>query len=154
MKEHENSEIKGLQLLKLMEKRAEEEKSTLEDRCFSIGVSYPMVASVGKGRRSWEDLGTGVLRKISDWLGLSLLQVYMLGEIFSPTDLAVADVSLEKRFEQVCTSMRDDVSWGAFTPAPELLRALPAEVKILMAMLYGNAVGVSMLASLDNEKRA
>lgn len=130
---------KGARLLTLMRQKAAAEQSALEDCCFRLGISYPVIASIETRRRTWEELGSGVLRKIAHWLGISLLQVYLHAEILEPQDL-LADLSLEKQFGDVINKMREDLAWGGLTPSPELLSDLPPQVKIMIALLYSRSL--------------
>lgn len=131
----DRNKIEGARLIKMIKKAIVERG--LQDRAIAdiVGVTQIYWNSLANGNRQIKSLGKEKLQKIAEFLGLPLIQVYLLAEHFTAEDF----FNSKDLYEQLWLSIRkmqEDPQWAGYAPSSEEWEQTPINVRITLVSLY------------------
>ena len=126
----DRNRIEGARLIKMIRKVIIERG--LQDRTIAdiVGVTQIYWNSLANGNRQIKSLGKEKLQKIAEFLGLPLIQVYLLAEHFTAEDFFNEQLWLSVR------KMQEDPQWAGYAPSLEEWEQTPINVRITLVSLY------------------
>lgn len=136
--------FKGSALINALWVRMTELNHTPHELAYELGVSYPYVMQLGKGKRPASGLSIETYRRAANYLNMSTATVATLAEAFEPRDFYL-QATLEDRIEIAFKSLKADPLVGGFAVPNELWNSLAPAVKFLIAVLYENGAKTNIL---------
>ncbi|MQT74962.1 XRE family transcriptional regulator [Pseudomonas helleri] len=127
--------MEGARLIKMIRKVIIERG--LQDRTIAdiVGVTQIYWNSLANGNRQIKSLGKEKLQKIAEFLGLPLIQVYLLAEHFTAEDFFNSKDLNEQLWLSV-RKMQEDPQWAGYAPSSEEWEQTPINVRITLVSLY------------------
>lgn len=109
----------------------------LQDRAIAdiVGVTQIYWNSLANGNRQIKSLGKEKLQKIAEFLGLPLIQVYLLAEAFTAEDFFNSK-DLNEQLWLSIRKMQEDPQWAGYAPSAEEWEQIPINVRITLVSLY------------------
>jgi transcriptional regulator with XRE-family HTH domain len=131
----DRNRIEGARLIKMIRKVIIERG--LQDRTIAdiVGVTQIYWNSLANGNRQIKSLGKEKLQKIAEFLGLPLIQVYLLAEHFTAEDFFNSKDLNEQLWLSV-RKMQEDPQWAGYAPSSEEWEQTPINVRITLVSLY------------------
>ena len=131
----DRNRIEGARLIKMIKKAIVERG--LQDRAIAdiIGVTQIYWNSLANGNRQIKSLGKEKLQKIAEFLGMPLIQVYLLAEHFTSEDFFNSKDLNEQLWLSV-RKMQEDPQWAGYAPSSEEWDQTPINVRITLVSLY------------------
>lgn len=131
----DRNRIEGARLIKMIRKVIIERG--LQDRTIAdiVGVTQIYWNSLANGNRQIKSLGKEKLQKIAEFLGLPLIQVYLLAEHFTAEDFFNSKDLNEQLWLSV-RKMQEDPQWAGYAPSLEEWEQTPINVRITLVSLY------------------
>lgn len=131
----DRNKIEGARLIKMIKKAIIERG--LQDRAIAdiVGVTQIYWNSLANGNRQIKSLGKEKLQKIAEFLGLPLIQVYLLAEHFTAEDFFNSK-DLNEQLWLSIRKMQEDPQWAGYTPSSEEWEQTPINVRITLVSLY------------------
>ncbi|MQT89612.1 XRE family transcriptional regulator [Pseudomonas helleri] len=127
--------MEGARLIKMIKKVIVERG--LQDRAIAdiVGVTQIYWNSLANGNRQIKSLGKEKLQKIAEFLGLPLIQVYLLAEHFTAEDFFNSK-DLNEQLWLSIRKMQEDPQWAGYAPSSEEWEQTPINVRITLVSLY------------------
>ncbi|MBF9243133.1 helix-turn-helix transcriptional regulator [Pseudomonas syringae pv. tomato] len=127
--------MEGHRLIKMIKKAIIERG--LQDRAIAdiVGVTQIYWNSLANGNRQIKSLGKEKLQKIAEFLGLPLIQVYLLAEHFTAEDFFNSK-DLNEQLWLSIRKMQEDPQWAGYAPSSEEWEQTPINVRITLVSLY------------------
>lgn len=127
--------VPGIRLINMLEHKLIDED--LPDRHIAdlLGVTRIYWNAILAGRRSITMLPQPKMRKLAEFLNISLIQTYMLADFFESADLELREEVVE-RVNASRTKMAQDKSWAHMAPTPEAWKKLDWDTKKLISTMY------------------
>lgn len=131
----DRNKIEGARLIKMIKKAIVERG--LQDRAIAdiVGVTQIYWNSLANGNRQIKSLGKEKLQKIAEFLGLPLIQVYLLAEHFTAEDFFNSK-DLNEQLWLSIRKMQEDPQWAGYAPSFEEWEQTPINVRITLVSLY------------------
>lgn len=131
----DRNKIEGARLIKMIKKAIVERG--LQDRAIAdiVGVTKIYWNSLANGNRQIKSLGKEKLQKIAEFLGLPLIQVYLLAEHFTAEDFFNSK-DLNEQLWLSIRKMQEDPQWAGYAPSSEEWEQTPINVRITLVSLY------------------
>ena len=131
----DRNKIEGHRLIKMIKKAIIERG--LQDRAIAdiVGVTQIYWNSLANGNRQIKSLGKEKLQKIAEFLGLPLIQVYLLAEHFTAEDFFNSK-DLNEQLWLSIRKMQEDPQWAGYAPSSEEWEQTPINVRITLVSLY------------------
>nr|WP_241667634.1 hypothetical protein [Pseudomonas caspiana] len=131
----DRNKIEGARLIKMIKKAIVERG--LQDRAIAdiVGVTQIYWNSLANGNRQIKSLGKEKLQKIAEFLGLPLIQVYLLAEHFTAEDFFNSK-DLNEQLWLSIRKMQEDPQWAGYAPSSEEWEQTPINVRITLVSLY------------------
>lgn len=131
----DRNKIEGARLIKMIKKAIVERG--LQDRAIAdiVGVTTIYWNSLANGNRQIKSLGKEKFQKIAEFLGLPLIQVYLLAEHFTAEDFFNSKDLNEQLWLSV-RKMQEDPQWAGYAPSAEEWEQTPINVRITLVSLY------------------
>ncbi|TCV51490.1 hypothetical protein [Pseudomonas sp. 460] len=131
----DRNRIEGARLIKMIKKAIIERG--LQDRAISdiVGVTQIYWNSLANGNRQIKSLGKEKLQKIAEFLGLPLIQIYLLAEHFTAEDFFNSK-DLNEQLWLSIRKMQEDPQWAGYAPSSEEWEQTPINVRITLVSLY------------------
>lgn len=131
----DRNKIEGHRLIKMIKKAIIERG--LQDRAIAdiVGVTQIYWNSLANGNRQIKSLGKEKLQKIAEFLGLPLIQVYILAEHFTAEDFFNSK-DLNEQLWLSIRKMQEDPQWAGYAPSSEEWEQTPINVRITLVSLY------------------
>lgn len=131
----DRNKIEGARLIKMIKKVIVERG--LQDRAIAdiVGVTQIYWNSLANGNRQIKSLGKEKLQKIAEFLGLPLIQVYLLAEHFTAEDFFNSK-DLNEQLWLSIRKMQEDPQWAGYAPSSEEWEQTPINVRITLVSLY------------------
>jgi transcriptional regulator with XRE-family HTH domain len=131
----DRNKIEGARLIKMIKKAIVERG--LQDRVIAdiVGVTTIYWNSLANGNRQIKSLGKEKFQKIAEFLGLPLIQVYLLAEHFTAEDFFNSKDLNEQLWLSV-RKMQEDPQWAGYAPSAEEWEQTPINVRITLVSLY------------------
>jgi transcriptional regulator with XRE-family HTH domain len=131
----ERKKIECSRLIKMIKKAIIERG--LQDRAIAdiVGVTQIYWNSLANGNRQIKSLGKEKLQKIAEFLGLPLIQVYLLAEAFTAEDFFNSK-DLNEQLWLSIRKMQEDPQWAGYAPSAEEWEQIPINVRITLVSLY------------------
>ncbi|WP_228392675.1 MULTISPECIES: helix-turn-helix domain-containing protein [Pseudomonas] len=131
----DRNRIEGARLIKMIKKVIVERG--LQDRAIAdiVGVTQIYWNSLANGNRQIKSLGKEKLQKIAEFLGLPLIQVYLLAEHFTAEDFFNSK-DLNEQLWLSIRKMQEDPQWAGYAPSSEEWEQTPINVRITLVSLY------------------
>ena len=131
----DRNKIEGARLIKMIRKAIVERG--LQDRTIAdiVGVTQIYWNSLANGNRQIKSLGKEKLQKIAEFLGLPLIQIYILAEHFTREDFFTSK-DLNEQLWLSIRKMQEDPQWAGYAPSPEEWEQTPINVRITLVSLY------------------
>lgn len=131
----DRNRIEGARLIKMIKKVIVERG--LQDRAIAdiVGVTQIYWNSLANGNRQIKSLGKEKLQKIAEFLGLPLIQVYLLAEHFTAKDFFNSK-DLNEQLWLSIRKMQEDPQWAGYAPSSEEWEQTPINVRITLVSLY------------------
>jgi transcriptional regulator with XRE-family HTH domain len=131
----DRNRIEGARLIKRIKKAIIERG--LQDRAIAdiVGVTQIYWNSLANGNRQIKSLGKEKLQKIAEFLGLPLVQIYLLAELFTAEDFFNSK-DLNEQLWLSIRKMQEDPQWAGYAPSPEEWEQTPINVRITLVSLY------------------
>ena len=142
--------IKGLALLSALQLKAESKGHKFSDACSEMGVSQTFLSSVfsAEGGPSIDSLDTRTLRSIATYLDVPLAQVLFLADILAAEDFMIQR-TMDQDLAAVYTLLVNDPLWSDITPPLADFTTLTPRFKFLIALLYEQYTGRSLLRKAE-----
>ncbi|MBX8557112.1 helix-turn-helix domain-containing protein [Pseudomonas cichorii] len=125
----------GARLIKMIKKaiidRGHQDRSIAD----IIGVTQIYWNSLANGNRQIKSLSKEKLQKIAEFLGLPLIQVYLLAEHFTAEDFFNSK-DLNEQLWLSIRKMQEDPQWAGYAPSAEEWEQTPINVRITLVSLY------------------
>ncbi|MBG6082974.1 helix-turn-helix domain-containing protein [Rubrivivax gelatinosus] len=100
-----------------------------------MGITPIYWNSLTNGNRRMSSLPKDKLKRLADFLGVPLIQVYILAEHFDAEDFVIYR-DLDTDLGRLIEHMRGDPKWLALAPSERELEEMPTRAKMLIAALY------------------
>lgn len=142
----------GMQLRAAIDREAKKRKFTHAEVAAFIGCSKVYLVALLTGNRPIQDVSRNILKGISRFLDVPLLQVYSMAEILMPTDM-ICRIKLDDELEKVFRLMQSDPLILHLISSDEEWNTKPIKDKMLLAYLYQEA-NANRLQSLISENVA
>lgn len=146
----DRNKIEGARLIKMIKKAIVERG--LQDRAIAdiVGVTQIYWNSLANGNRQIKSLGKEKLQKISEFLGLPLIQVYLLSELFTAEDFFNSK-DLNEQLWLSIRKMQEDPQWAGYAPSFEEWEQTPINVRITLVSLYERESKRYLMAKVEVE---
>lgn len=125
----------GLPLVEAIQARARDLTHSMREVAAAIEVSYVYLNSLMSGVREVSGLAEDKKRKIAEYLGVPVAQVYILAEILRPEDFVIPQ-SLDERTYLSFKKIAADPVWSCVVPSTEDWNATPSNVRLLVTLMY------------------
>lgn len=131
----DRNRVEGARLIKMIKKAIVERG--LQDRAIAdiVGVTQIYWNSLANGNRQIKSLGKEKLQRIAEFLGLPLIQVYLLAEHFTAEDFFNSK-DLNEQLWLSIRKMQEDPQWAGYAPSSEEWEQTPINVRITLVSLY------------------
>lgn len=127
--------FRGLPLVEAIRSRARERGESMQDVAANIEVSYVYLTSLLSGTREVSGLADDKKRKVAEYLGVPVAQVYILAEILKPEDFVIPQ-SLDERTYLSFKKLGADPVWSCTVPSIDDWNITPSGVRLLVALMY------------------
>lgn len=146
----DRNKIEGARLIKMIKKAIVERG--LQDRAIAdiVGVTQIYWNSLANGNRQIKSLGKEKLQKIAEFLGLPLIQVYLLSELFTAEDFFNSK-DLNEQLWLSIRKMQEDPQWAGYAPSSEEWEQTPINVRITLVSLYERESKRYLMAKVEVE---
>jgi hypothetical protein len=105
-----------------------------------LGITQIYWNSICNGHREIRAIGKEKLRRAADFLGRSVIDVYVLADFFDAGDFQVR-TNLDDRLRPAIAQMRADPVWNSLAPTDKEWDPLPMRVKLALVYLYEREFG-------------
>lgn len=132
--------VDGLRLIREIRKALIERD--LPDRHISdiMGITPMYWHSLTNGHRTIKSLGKEKFKLIAEFLGIPVIQAYIMADYFSAEDF-LNTKSLDEQLWLVIEKMQKDKHWMAYAPTREEWERMPVKVRAGYATLYEREYG-------------
>lgn len=144
--------IAGHRLLELIQRRLKERGMAEKAVPGLLGVTGVYWTSLANGTRRLSGLPREKMKRLADWIGISVLQAYLLADLYELEDL-FSSSTFDDDLHSTRVKMQADTAFAAFSPADDVWAATPRESKILIAILYERDCGRRLLRRAQLEAK-
>lgn len=122
-------------LARALRDRIVERGLTKKEAAAELGFAYVHLLSLCKDVRRFSALKRDKMAALAKFLGVPLVNCYLLAGEFGPTDF-VAEANLGDRLELTLSKLRGDPEWSAFAPDDPDWQQWPSSARVLLTLLY------------------
>lgn len=115
-----------------------------------MGITPVYWNSLANGHRPIARLPKEKLQRLAEFLGVPLIQIYILSGHFQPEDFIIMQQH-EAELDMMVENMRRHPKWVALAPTVEEWASFPMRMKLLVASLFEQVVHKSFLAHAKME---
>lgn len=127
--------FQGLPLIEAIRARARDNGDQMQEVAGKFEVSYVYLTSLLSGAREISGLADDKKRKVAEYLGVPVAQIYILAEILKPEDFVIPQ-SLDERTYLSFKKLGADPVWSCTVPSTKDWNATPSGVRLLVALMY------------------
>ena len=127
--------FQGLPLIEAIRARARDNGDSMQEVAGKFEVSYVYLTSLLSGTREISGLADDKKRKVAEYLGVPVAQIYILAEILKPEDFVIPQ-SLDERTYLSFKKLGSDPVWSCTAPSTNDWNATPSGVRLLVALMY------------------
>lgn len=134
---HEGTHVIGQRLLELIANRCKQMGITIDDAVtnhFDISIAY--WRNLESGRRDLRQIAAPTMQKIAEFLGVPLIQVYVLSEYLVPEDWGAVHQPLDMLINQIYRAMVDDPIWRFYALPSSEWEATPVPMQVAITSFY------------------
>lgn len=140
----------GQQLLELIARRCQDMNITIDDAVanyFDISIAY--WRNLESGRRDLRQTAGTTMAKIAEFLGVPLIQVYVLSEYLVPEDWGAVHQPLDMLINQIYRAMVDDPVWRFYALPPAEWDATPVSMQVAITSFYLRILSGNFAAQIE-----
>lgn len=124
---------------------AAERGHMLKELASELGVTYGYISQLRSDLRSVQNVSDDFARKCAKYLGVPLMQVWVLAGKLQPSDLYPCKVTFASQLANAIEFIGRDKYWGHQLTTE--LRSMNADSQHMLVKLYQKATGCTLLTS-------
>jgi len=111
---------------------------TPQDICQALDITRSYFNVFRRGSPQGVEPSREILRRSAAFLGVSVVQVFMMAGVLAPQDFYLHS-SLEESLDKALSRMRADDEWVSYLPTQEQWKDMPLNVRVGTVLLYERA---------------
>lgn len=147
----EKSHAAGKPLIEAIQRRKNELGLTTQQAAVAVTLSQPYFQALLSGTRPIQGISEDIKRKLADWLGVSLVDVYIMAEQLQPNDFLI-EQDLGDRLRLTVKKIHADNTVRQFAPTTEEWDSLSDRTKFFICMIYERMHEVEILRKVQRKE--
>ncbi len=111
---------------------------TPQDVCNALNITRSYFNVFRRGSPKGVEPSREILRRSAEFLGVSVVQAFMLAGILTPQDFYLHS-TLEGSLDKALSRMRADDEWVSYLPTQKQWKEIPLNVRVGIVLLYERA---------------
>ena len=127
--------VTGQRLIELVQQHLAKLRLPERAAAEAVGVTTIYWAALTNGHRKLSALPREKMQRLADFVGISVVQAYMLADLFSPADFVV-QTDLAADLNASLQKMRADKNWRGVAPDDETWATTPLKSQLAIVLLF------------------
>lgn len=116
----------------------ERQGMTPQDICQALDITRSYFNVFRRGSPQGVEPGRDILRRSADFLGVSVVQAFMMAGVLAPQDFYLHS-TLEGSLDKALSRMRADDEWVSYLPTQEQWKDMDLNMRVGIVLLYERA---------------
>ena len=123
---------------------------TTKDLATALDITYPYLMALIRQERKFKDAGRSVLQNAAKYLDVPVAHAYLLAGALHPGDFFFED-KLPSETDSLYNALSTHKMWSGFAPGREEWDSMPEKTRLLICLLFQEAVQRSILTTMNVE---